>query len=122
VRIEGAAGGLSSTAPAIVTNALHPIISNCVRVDPTTHLTPMFSPLSDGGIPDGEESTGPPPNESVVDNCLSYTVESGDTLSTIAVEFDVEGGYQALFEENTDVLASVDELEVGDVLKIQLRK
>ncbi|WP_062216377.1 peptidoglycan DD-metalloendopeptidase family protein [Streptomyces sp. NBRC 109706] len=34
----------------------------------------------------------------------SYTVESGDTLYRIAVEHDVEGGWQQLFDANRDVI------------------
>jgi nucleoid-associated protein YgaU len=117
VKITGAAGGMESSAPSISTNPTNPIISNCVRVDPTTHLTPHFAGLSDEGT-EGGESAGPVPGQEVEGDCVTYTVQSGDTLSAIADTYDVDGGYQAIFEANKDVLVSADSIEIGMKLVI----
>jgi len=50
--------------------------------------------------------------------CTNYTVVRGDTLSVIASEAGVRGGFQALFNANTNVLSSPNLLEVGQVLAI----
>lgn len=52
------------------------------------------------------------------EQCSSYTVVRGDTLSQIADRADVRGGYQVLFNANTDVLDTPNLLEVGQSLKI----
>ena len=55
--------------------------------------------------------TSPPPappadggGTAVVGNCLTYTVKAGDTLTSIAADFDVTGGYQKIYELNMEVL------------------
>lgn len=50
--------------------------------------------------------------------CTSYTVVRGDTLSQIASTAGVQGGFQALFNANTNILRSPNLLEVGQVLAI----
>lgn len=35
-----------------------------------------------------------------VDSVTRYTVQVGDTLASIAARFDVEGGWQTLYEKN----------------------
>ncbi|MEL6837663.1 MAG: LysM peptidoglycan-binding domain-containing protein [Pseudomonadota bacterium] len=50
--------------------------------------------------------------------CSTYTVTRGDTLSQIASIANVQGGFQFLFNANTDVLANPNLLEVGQVIKI----
>ncbi|PJI92121.1 amino acid ABC transporter substrate-binding protein (PAAT family) [Yoonia maricola] len=50
--------------------------------------------------------------------CSTHTVISGDRLSTIADTAGVAGGFQALFDANTNVLESPNILEVGQVLTI----
>ena len=45
--------------------------------------------------------------------CSSYTVVRGDTLSQIASRAGVQGGFQFLFNANTDVLTSPSLIEVG---------
>ena len=52
------------------------------------------------------------------EQCSFYTVVRGDVLSAIASAADVPGGFRTLFNANTNVLASPNELEVGQVLAI----
>ncbi|MEJ8560839.1 LysM peptidoglycan-binding domain-containing protein [Yoonia sp. GPGPB17] len=52
------------------------------------------------------------------EQCSTYTVVRGDTLSVIASTAEVVGGFQTLFDANTNVLESPNLLEVGQVLTI----
>ncbi len=52
------------------------------------------------------------------EQCSTYTVERGDTLSKIADAAEVPGGFRVLFDANTTVLESPNLLEVGQVLAI----
>ena len=49
---------------------------------------------------------------------VTYTVVSGDTMSTIAQRNNVQGGYQALFERNRDVVENVNLIFPGELLKL----
>ncbi|MDF9276356.1 transglycosylase family protein [Arthrobacter sp. EH-1B-1] len=48
----------------------------------------------------------------------TYTIQSGDTLSTIAAKLGVEGGWQALYQANADTLIHADLIFTGDVLQL----
>jgi len=50
--------------------------------------------------------------------CSLYTIVRGDTLSSIATAGAIDGGFQALYSANTDVLTSPNVLEVDQVLRI----
>lgn len=50
--------------------------------------------------------------------CTNYTVVRGDTLSQIASTAGVQGGFQVLFNANTNILRSPNLLEVGQVIAI----
>ncbi len=48
----------------------------------------------------------------------TYTIQSGDTLSSIAQKFGVEGGWQALFAANADTVIHADLIITGHVLQL----
>ncbi len=50
--------------------------------------------------------------------CSVYTVVAGDTLSQIASRADLRGGFQFLFNANTNVLRSPNIVEIGQELVI----
>ncbi len=47
-----------------------------------------------------------------------YTVRSGDTLSSIARRYKIDGGYQALFRANRPVVANPHRIYVGQKLRL----
>ena len=49
----------------------------------------------------------------VAKNGADYTVVAGDTLSKIAAKQSVAGGWQAIWNRNTDVLSNPNMLHVG---------
>ncbi len=48
----------------------------------------------------------------------TYTIQSGDTLGSIAEELGVEGGWEALFAANADLIIHADLIFTGDVLQL----
>ena len=53
----------------------------------------------------------------------SYTVKAGDTLSVIAEKIYGDAAkYNDIYEANKDVLASADDIKVGQELKIPPKK
>lgn len=50
--------------------------------------------------------------------CETYVVRKGDTLSRIAADAGVAGGFQVLFSANSDVLRDPNLIEVGQRLRI----
>ncbi len=48
----------------------------------------------------------------------TYTIQSGDTLSTIAQKLGIDGGWQALYQLNADTLIDADLIFTGDVLQL----
>src|SRR3954452_3430878 len=55
----------------------------------------------------------------VAKNGADYTVVAGDTLSGIAAREQVPGGWQALYQRNTDVLSNPNVLRVGQQLDLR---
>ncbi|RJT95319.1 LysM peptidoglycan-binding domain-containing protein [Arthrobacter frigidicola] len=48
----------------------------------------------------------------------TYTIQSGDTLSSIANKLGIAGGWQALFAANTDTVIHADLIFTGNVLQL----
>jgi resuscitation-promoting factor RpfA len=59
------------------------------------------------------------PAAPVVKNGVDYTVAKGDTLGKIAQQFDVPGGWKAVYQRNADVLSNPDVLRVGQQLDLR---
>ncbi|SFI50975.1 LysM peptidoglycan-binding domain-containing protein [Jannaschia pohangensis] len=55
------------------------------------------------------------------EECTSYTVVRGDTLSLIAKRGNVAGGFQAIFSANSNTLDNPNIVQVGQVLQIPCR-
>lgn len=51
-------------------------------------------------------------------NFVWYTVVRGDTLSGLAVRFNVAGGYQAIYEINRDKISNPNLIYIGQVIRI----
>lgn len=48
----------------------------------------------------------------------TYTVQAGDTLSTIAEKLGIEGGWEALYNANIDTIIHPDLITTGQVLQL----
>jgi resuscitation-promoting factor RpfA len=56
---------------------------------------------------------------SLAKNGADYTVGKGDTLGKIAQQFNVPGGWKAVYDRNADVLGNPDVLRVGQQLDLR---
>ena len=77
----------------------HSGVTRAKSVKPKTRPQP-----SSPSIPAGPKST--------------YTVVSGDTLSAIAANYHVRGGWQQIYEANRDVVTDPDLIRIGQSLRI----
>merc|ERR1712166_653320 len=118
---------METTVPTITTP-----ITKCVRVNRQTKLTPMFGAAVGSGGSGGTGGTTPPDNSGGTGgtperDCATYTVKEGDTLSSIATDFDIEGyyvdnvlfdGYQKIYQLNMETMKNENTIDVGQVLKM----
>lgn len=81
---------------------------------PTTAPPTVSTDDSGGGVP---PASGPGPAQ-LEQPGADHTVVRGDTLSELALRFDVPGGWPTLFERNADVLRDPDLILVGQQLDI----
>ena len=93
----------------------------------------VFRASSDGSAASGNQSSGRADRSRHQDSTSApatpaaapasaadgtYTVVSGDTLSKIAAANGVAGGWQALFQANSDVVSDADLIFPGQVLRL----
>ena len=66
-----------------------------------------------------EKTVTTPTGEKVEKGDGEYKVVKGDTLSSIAAEHDVEGGWAELFELNDDIVDDADLIYPGQQLHLK---
>ena len=64
-------------------------------------------------------AAAPAPAAPVTKNGADYTVVAGDTLGKIAAAQGVPGGWQAIWNRNTDVLSNPNMIRVGQQLDLR---
>lgn len=64
------------------------------------------------------ESAPAAPAAPAAENGAHYTVVAGDTLGKIAAAQNVPGGWQALYERNSDVLSNPNVIRIGQQLHL----
>jgi resuscitation-promoting factor RpfA len=69
--------------------------------------------------PAAPKPAAPAPAAPVAKNGADYTVIPGDTLSKIAAKQNVAGGWQAIWNRNSDVLSNPNVLRVGQQLDLR---
>ncbi|MEV5317232.1 transglycosylase family protein [Streptomyces sp. NPDC052687] len=69
--------------------------------------------------PKAEKTVTTPTGKKVEKGDGEYKVVKGDTLSTIAAEHDVKGGWQKLFELNKDIVDDADFIYPGQQLHLK---
>ncbi|MCO4253967.1 transglycosylase family protein [Pseudarthrobacter cellobiosi] len=91
----------------------------------TTAVTPQSAPVQ--SVPVEQAPAVPVPTDAVTApqhaapvelSGETYTLEPGDTLSTVADKLGIEGGWQGLADANLDTIANPDLVFSGQVLQL----
>jgi len=92
------------------TRAVH--TSERAQVDPAP--VEAKAPVKKPAAPVAEHASAP----RLTKNGADYTVAKGDTLSAIAADRRLQGGWPALFERNKDVLSNPNVIQIGQQLDL----
>lgn len=111
----GLSGGGGTTA---VTPQSAPVQS--VPVQAPVESAPAQAPVEQApAAPDPTDAVTAPQHAAPVElSGETYTLEPGDTLSTVADKLGVEGGWQSLADANLDTIANPDLVFSGQVLQL----
>lgn len=121
--LYGNSGSIASTqtpAPSVVTpqSETAPVeIAQPVVVEEA--VSPVEAPFEAPIVEDTSAFVGSPVavGETVVGES-NYTVKKGDTLSQIAINNNVDGGWEKLAEMNADIIPNPHAIEVGQVIQL----
>ncbi|MHA7154839.1 transglycosylase family protein [Arthrobacter sp. TMN-50] len=107
-------------APAPVAQA--PVQAQAQQIQPQIQQAPVApAPVVQAPVAPAPVVAAPVVEAPVAAPALSgdtYTIQSGDTLGTIAEKLGVVGGWQALYEANADTVIHADLIFTGDVLQL----
>jgi LysM repeat protein len=106
-------GGTTSAAQAVAPQAASP--APTARAAAPKHAAPETAPAP---RPAAAPSTAPRHAAPESTAGSSYTVQPGDTLSTIAANQRVAGGWQTLWQDNRNVVSDPDLIFPGEVLTV----
>jgi nucleoid-associated protein YgaU len=112
----GLSGGGGTTA---VTPQSVPVQSVPVQSAPVQSV-PVDAPVAQApAAPPATDAVTAPQHAAPVElSGETYTLEPGDTLSTVADKLGVEGGWQSLADANLDTIANPDLVFSGQVLQL----
>jgi nucleoid-associated protein YgaU len=98
------------------------LLGGCIREEqpPTATAIPVIATVPRPAL--ASPSLPPSPSPSPLPAAQTYTVRSGDTLSSIAQMFYGDANeWRPIFEANRDLLPSADSLQAGQTLRIPPR-
>ncbi|MFD0315460.1 transglycosylase family protein [Streptomyces flavalbus] len=93
--------------------------SGAGATDTTTRETEQPSTSRSAERPAAKQTVTPPTGKKVKKGDGEYKVVKGDTLSTIAAEHDVKGGWAKLFKLNDDIVQDADLIYPGQQLNLK---
>lgn len=118
-------GGGQAYSPAAVPAAPAPAAAQSVEVAPVQQA-PVQAPVEQ--VPVQQAPVQAPVVQAPVEQAPAavqvalsgetYTIQSGDTLSTIADKLGIEGGWNALYQANVDTVIHQDLIFTGAVLQL----
>ncbi|WP_425859854.1 transglycosylase family protein [Arthrobacter sp. TWP1-1] len=115
-------GGGEAYSPAAVPAAPAPVAAQAAEVVPVEQAPVVEAPVEQAPVVEAPVEQAPveqaPAAAEVALSGETYTIESGDTLSTIADKLGVVGGWEALFQANADTVIHQDLIFTGAVLQL----
>lgn len=107
-------GGGQAYSPAAVP-APAPVAAQAAQVAPIQQAPVQQAPVQQAPVQQAPVQQAP---AAVALSGETYTIQSGDTLSTIADKMGVQGGWQALYQANADTIIHADLIFTGAVLQL----
>ncbi|WP_394249259.1 transglycosylase family protein [Arthrobacter pityocampae] len=121
VQFQEAAAPVQVQAPVAQAPVQAPVAQAPVVQAPAVQAPVAQAPVVEAPAVQAPVAQAPAPAPAAAPVALSgetYTIQSGDTLSSIATKLGVEGGWQALFAANSDTVIHADLIFTGHVLNI----
>ena len=111
-------GGATAVTPQSAPVQSAPVQSAPVQVP--VESVPIQAPVEQApAVPAATDAVTAPQHAALVEvSGETYTLEPGDTLSTVADKLGVEGGWQSLADANVDSIANPDLVFSGQVLQL----
>ena len=107
-----------AAAPAVQAPvAAAPAVQAPAAKAPAAAQAPAAAPAAPAAVAPAAQAPAAAQGETFV-----YTIQAGDTLSSIAEKFNVEGGWKTLFELNKDTVIHQDLIITGHTLNIPVAK
>lgn len=123
---DDAGSGAPEASPAAVTPQRHPAPSTgnqeqvpAPEQEPAP-AEPVEAPTLTETVTPAERPETAPADPSEVTASDQYVIAPGDTLSEIAERYNIEGGWQALYEMNRDVIEDPDLIYPGEIIILNL--
>ena len=112
-------GGGQAYTPAAAPAAPAPVAAQSSQVAPVQAAPVQQSPVQTAPAQQAPAAeTAAPAAVQVKLSGKTYTIKSGDTLSTIAQKLGIKGGWETLYQANTDTVIHPDLIFTGAVLNL----
>jgi nucleoid-associated protein YgaU len=109
-------GGGQAYSPAAVP-APAPVAAQSSEVAPVQQAPVQQAPVEQAPVEQAPVQQAPAP-ASVELSGKTYTIQSGDTLSTIAQKLGIKGGWEAIYQANANTVIHPDLIFTGAVLQL----
>jgi resuscitation-promoting factor RpfA len=115
----GLSGSPAAVAPAAAPQVQQaPVQQTPVQQAPVQQYVPQQAPVQAAPVEAAPVQAAPRHVAEVPLSGEKYTVKSGDTLSKIAAQLKIQGGWQLLADANADTIADPNLIFVGQVLNL----
>lgn len=114
-------GGGEAYSPAAVPAAPAPVAAQSSEIVPEQQVPveayAQQAPVAQAPVQQAPVEQAPAPVQIALSG-ETYTIESGDTLATIADKLGIEGGWETLYQANADTVIHPDLIFTGAVLQL----
>jgi nucleoid-associated protein YgaU len=106
-------GGATAVAPQSVPVTQAPVAQAPAVQAPVSQAPVTQAPVTQAPVTQAPQHAAPPALSGV-----TYTLEPGDTLSSVADKLGIEGGWEKLADANLDTIADPDLVFAGQVIQL----